>query len=97
MAVYLGGSTNVGEDGLSFQQQHQLRALAQLRGDCPLPYYALRLLDKGGGKQGTRQWQRTRHALGLFLFMTLRLMEAFVVYQGFPHNPTTNSEMGVLR
>jgi hypothetical protein len=71
MEVHLGGCTTVGEEGIGFEQQHQLRTLAQLIGNRPLPHEALRLLDKGGGKKGTIQWQRTRHVVHFFLFPTL--------------------------
>ena len=53
MEVDLGRSTNVGEEGIGLQQQHQLGTLAQVIGDGPLPHEALRVLYKGGGKEGT--------------------------------------------
>lgn len=87
MEVDLGGSANVGEEGSSLQQQHQLRTLAQLIGDRPLPHDALRLLDKGDGKKGTIPWQRTRHALGLFLFTTLRLIGNLRTLPRIPAQP----------
>lgn len=74
MEVHLGSRTTIGEEGIGLEQQHQLRTLAQLIGDHPLPHEALRLLDKGGGKQRTIQWQRTRHAIAPFLFASLRLI-----------------------
>lgn len=53
MEVDLCGSTNVGEERIGLHQQDQPGTLAQLIGNSPVPYEALRLLDKGGGKEGT--------------------------------------------
>jgi hypothetical protein len=50
MEVHRGSRTTIGEEGIGLEQQHQLRTLAQLIGNRPLPHEALRLLDKGGGK-----------------------------------------------
>jgi hypothetical protein len=74
MEAHLGSRTTIGEEGIGLEQQHHLRPLAQVIGDRPLPHEALRVLDKGGGKQGTIQWQRPRHGITLFLFTTLRLL-----------------------